>query len=202
LVLNSGYRFGSSGAAAYLKSRGAAANINYKSQAIAIAARVLIHARLAGNRPNSDFRARALFYGCRCRLLQVAKLTDRPILIGGWVGLSMCTSWCFPRLEALLATCFDGLGVISPGAPPRDRRNHVRPLCVCVGHLDPTTREWLDVNCGQPTTIKGQVKNGTNHLLGMTTKLSFMTANQKRPCGGKLGLLHDHHLHMIRPQNF
>ena len=70
----------------------------------------------------------------------------------------MCTSWCFPRLEALLATCFDGLGVTSPGAPPRDRRNQVRPLCVCVGHLDPTTREWLDVNCGQPTTIKGQVK--------------------------------------------
>lgn len=72
----------------------------------------------------------------------------------------MCTSWCFddPYLETLLATCFDRLGVTSPGAPPRDRRNRSRPLCVCVGHPEPTTRQWLDVNCGQRVQKKGQVR--------------------------------------------
>jgi len=48
---------------------------------------------------------------------------------------------------------------------------------------------------------KAKSKNGTNHLLGMITTLSFIVALNKIASGGKLGLLHDHHLGMICPQN-
>ena len=75
----------------------------------------------------------------------------------------MCTSWCFglgPLLSLWVSTCLDGLGVTSPGAKPRDpeARHRYRPVCGCIGHLDPTTRQWLDVNCGQKVSHHGVVR--------------------------------------------
>ena len=76
--------------------------------------------------------------------------------------------WCCLGLEAALAACLDGVcGYSSPGAskPRRDRRGAKRydHLCVCIGHQDATAGgEWLDVNCGQRVSLRGQVRKWHN----------------------------------------